>query len=171
MGLLLVGFGLEDSISNIARLQYREIQRYDASLILNPTASAAEQEKTVETVETDKKVGAAKRVLMEQVKVSGHGKTLDVYLDIPESPEDYGEFVTLRSRIGEENYSLEKDSVVLTEKAASLLGVQAGDTIVIRDEVRGEIQTKISAVCENYMGHYLYMSPDTYQKLFEREPQ
>ena len=170
MGLLLVGFGLEDSISNIARLQYREIQRYDANLILNPTASAAEQEKTVETVETDEKVGAAKRVLMEQVKVSGHGKTLDVYLDIPESSEDYGEFVTLRSRIGEENYSLEKDRVVLTEKAASLLGVQVGDTIVIRDEVRGEIQTKISAVCENYMGHYLYMSPDTYQKLFEREP-
>lgn len=171
MGLLLVGFGLEDSISNIARLQYNEIQRYDANLILDPTASADEQEKTAEALETDENVDAAKRILMEQVKVSSNGETLDIYLDIPESPEDYEEFVTLRSRTGGETYSLEKDSVVLTEKAASLLDVQAGDEIVIRDDIKGEIRTKVSAVCENYMGHYLYMSPDTYQKLFDREPE
>ncbi len=171
MGLLLVGFGLEDSISNIARLQYNEIQRYDANLILDPTASADAQEKTAEALETDENVDAAKRILMEQVKVSSNGETLDIYLDIPESPEDYEEFVTLRSRTGGETYSLEKDSVVLTEKAASLLDVQAGDEIVIRDDIKGEIRAKVSAVCENYMGHYLYMSPDTYQKLFDRKPE
>ena len=73
-----------------------------------------------------------KTVLMEQVKVTAESrkKQLDVYLDgSGRCSEEYGDFVTLRSRKRRgEAYTLAKDGgVVLTEKAASLLGVQAGD--------------------------------------------
>ena len=40
------------------------------------------------------------------------------------------------------------------------LDVEQGDTIIIRDDDKGDLEVKISAVCENYMGHYLYMTPN-----------
>ena len=43
MALLLVGFGLRDSIVDIAKLQYHELQLYDANIILNTSASKQEQ--------------------------------------------------------------------------------------------------------------------------------
>src|SRR5699024_3850794 len=50
------------------------------------------------------------------------------------------------------------------------LGVETGDTITIRDEDQGDVEVKISAICENYMGHYLYMTPDLYEKLYGEQP-
>ena len=171
MALLLVGYGLEDSISNIARLQYQEIQRYDASLILNTSSSEEEQEKAVEQLESDKSVDSAREIMMEQLSVSHGKKKLDVYLDIPEDEEAYKDFVTLRDRESHEAYELDDSGAILSEKAAKLLGVEVGDEIVIRDDIQGEIRIQISHICENYMGHYLYMSPSLYEKLFQRSPE
>ncbi len=42
---------------------------------------------------------------------------------------------------------------------------------MIKDDVQGEIKVKIDQVCENYMGHYIYMTPETYKDLFKREPE
>ncbi len=54
----------------------------------------------------------------------------------------------------------------MTEKIAKELEVQAGDMITIRDEEKGDLKVKIKAVCENYMGHYLYMTADAYEAVY-----
>ena len=75
-----------------------------------------------------------------------------------------------RTGVTNEKYYLDDGGAVLTEKMAKELDAQPGDTIMIRDEERGEIRVKISAVCENYMGHYLYMTPAYYEEVYKEAP-
>lgn len=171
MALLLVGFGLKDSIFDIGRLQYHQLQMYDGNLILNEDASDAEKDEACETLAEDSRVEATERSLLQQVTISSDSAKKDVYLNVPEDVESFPVFVELRDRITKERYFLEDEGVVLTEKTADKLDVEAGDTICIQDDIKGEIEVTISAVCENYMYHYLYMTPALYEKLYGKAPE
>ena len=63
----------------------------------------------------------------------------DVYLDVPKDKKQFPEFVTLKERTTDRRYSLDEKEVVLTEKIAKELEVQAGDMIKIRDEEKGDL--------------------------------
>lgn len=69
-----------------------------------------------------------------------------------------------------ETYELTDDGVIISEKTANLLGVEKGDTVVIRGEEKGNKEVKIAQVCENYMGHYLYLTAGYYEKIYGDEP-
>ena len=87
MALLLVGFGLKDSIFDIAVLQYGEIQLYDGNVILEEDASAEEKEETYDKLASDKRVDDTAENFLQQVEVT-HGKTTkDVYLNVPKDLE------------------------------------------------------------------------------------
>ena len=58
---------------------------------------------------------------------------------------------------------MDDKGAILTEKAAKLLEVNVGDKLTI-DTDDGEKTVLISAICENYMGHYLYMTSEVYEK-------
>src|SRR5699024_3294571 len=60
---------------------------------------------------------------------------------------------------------------ILTEKMATELDVEPGDTLMIRDDDLGDLEVKIRAVCENYMGHYLYMTPEYYEEVYGSAPE
>ena len=171
MALLLVGFGLEDSIFNIGVLQYEELQVYDGNLILNEDASREEQDETCKKLRQDKRVEKTAENLLKQVTIKNGSSSGDVYLNVPENVDEFAEFIYLRSRVTKEEYSLNEDSAVLTEKVAKKLGVDVGDTVYIKDDEKGELEVKITAVCENYMYHYLYMAPSLYEKIYGTTPE
>ncbi len=170
MALLLVGFGLKDSIFDIGLLQYHELQIYDGDIILNEDASDEEKASAYEKLDGDSRVEKTEVNLLKQVTI-GHGKKKkDVYLNVPADVEHFPEFVIHRDRVTQEAYTLDDDGVILTEKMAKQLEVGAGDTIFIKDDVKGEMEVRISAVCENYMQHYLYMTPSLYQEAYGKTP-
>lgn len=171
MALLLVGFGLKDAIFEIGLLQYHELQIYNGDIILNEDASQKEKTQAYETLAEDSRVEKTELNLLKQVTIS-HGDTKkDVYLNVPEDVELFPEFVVHRDRITKEIYTLDDEGAILTEKMAKQLQVQTGDTISIQDDVKGEVEVKISAICENYMQHYLYMTPAVYEKAYGRSPE
>lgn len=171
MALMLVGFGLKDSIFAIVDIQYQEIQLYDGNIILEDGISDGEREEILAALEDEPEVDGSAEGLLTHVTL-GNGETWydTVYLDVPEDVEQFAEFTVLQDRITSEKYYLDDEGVILTEKIAKDLDVKAGDTLVIRDEDKGDLEVKISAVCENYMGHYLYMTPELYEKLYGKEP-
>lgn len=170
MALLLVGFGLKDSIFDIGILQYHELQLYDGNLILNTDASEKEQMEAVRKLEKDSRVEKTAVNLLKQVKI-GDGKTWkDVYLNVAENTQELSEFVIFRDRLSKETYSL-GEGVILTEKMAKAMKAEAGDTIYIKDDVKGEIPYKVSAVCENYLEHFLYMTEEMYEQGFGEIPE
>ena len=171
MALMLVGFGLDDSISAIAVLQYDEIQQYDCNIILNEDASEEEKQEVYDMVVNEDRVEGAAESLLTQITIGNGGDWLDVYLNVPADVEAFPDFVSLQDRITDEKYSLSDYGAVLTEKMAKELNVEAGDTITIRDEKKGDMTVTVEHICENYMLHYLYMTPALYEELYGETPE
>lgn len=170
MALMLVGFGLKDSIFAIVDIQYGEIQLYDGNIILTDDATDEEKNNILTELDKDSAMTGSTEGLLTQISVGNGDEWHDVYLDVPKDVEEFSEFVVLQDRVTNEKYELDDSGAVLTEKMAKELDVKPGDTITIRDEDRGDLKVEISAVCENYMGHYLYMTPAYYEKVYGETP-
>ena len=74
-------------------------------------------------------------------------------------------------RRSKERYELTDDGGIISEKTAKLLDVKQGDTIEIKDEEKGNKQVKVTQICENYMGHYIYFTPACYEEVYGEEPE
>ena len=170
MALMLVGFGLKDSIFAIVDIQYGEIQLYDGNIILSDDATEEEKSNIITTLEKDSKMAGSTEGILSQITVGNGEEWHDVYLDVPKNVEEFSEFVVLQDRVTNEKYELDDSGAILTEKMATELDVEPGDTVTIRDENRGDLEVEISAVCENYMSHYLYMTPAYYEKVYGEQP-
>ena len=171
MALLLVGFGLRDSIVDIAKLQYHELQLYDANIILNTSASKQEQNNVEQELYWNDQVDKTAVGYLGQMKVKHGNEEQEVYLNVPEDLQDFQEMVVFRDRRSYTQYDLETEGVILTEKTAKLLEVKEGDTITLCQTGKEDVKVKVGKICENYIGHYLYMSPEIYQSLYGEEPQ
>ena len=170
MALMLVGFGLKDSIFAIVDLQYGEIQLYDGNIILEDNITEEQRDSLTLDLEADRNVNGLAEGLLTQITVGNGGEWHDIYIEVPEDVEEFPEFVVLQDRITDEEYRLDEGGAILTEKIAKELEVEAGDSIVIRDEDKGDLTVKVSQVCENYMGHYLYMTPGYYEEVYGEAP-
>ena len=170
MALMLVGFGLKDSIFAIVDIQYGEIQLYDGNIILEDDITDEEKETLIAELEKDELMTGAAEGLLTQVSVGAGEEWHDVYLDVPEDVDRFPEFVTLQDRMTDAVYTLDDSGAILTEKMATELDVEPGDAVTIRDDDLGDLEVKVQAVCENYMGHYLYMTPGYYEEVYGSAP-
>lgn len=100
-----------------------------------------------------------------------NGVTKSAYAFIPEHLEDLSEIVHLQNRQTGEAIALEDGSVVVTEKLARLLSLEVGDEITLLREETEEVTATVSAIAENYLYHYVYMTPATYEQLFHEAPE
>ena len=171
MGLLLVGFGLKDSIMAIGEKQFGEIRVYSATLTLDGESDAEEKEKVLETVQSDEDVTASMEAVETTVDVSAGGKTRSSYLVVASEPDRLEDFVKLRDRTTQESYRLDDSGVIITEKLATLLDVKAGDTVTLSEGEEEPVSVKITHVVENYFYHYVYMTPDVYRQLYGKDPE
>ena len=131
MALLLVGFGLRDSILDIAVLQYDQIQTYDGILVLDEDAAEEERASLLTELQENDQVTDFQEVYMKNLTMESVEASCDIYLMVPETTENFSAFVTMRDRQSHETYELGDDGIVLTEKAATILDVSVGDTISI----------------------------------------
>ena len=170
MALLIVGFGLQDSIFNIGILQYDEIQAYDAMVLVNEDSSATEKESLVRQINEDGRIDGHLDVYQTSTDIVSGKVKKNVYLFVPESQDELEKFVHFRDRRSKEAYTLNDDGIILTEQMARFLDVKAGDTVTIMDGDTKEIPVTVTAVAENYMYHYAYMTPALYEKLYGESP-
>lgn len=165
MALLLVGFGLRDSIMDIVNKQYAEVWTYDAYLSINDEAVSLEEKMQTDDIKNYMFI---------------HTKTMDVGSDenvvsstlfVPERLEDLEDFVVLRDRVSDEKYSLTGENTIITEKLAKLLDVSVGDTIELNFDDVTRYQVTVDAIAENYMFHYVYLSAEKYEQLCNDVPE
>lgn len=171
MGLMIVGFGLKDSIFAIVDIQYEELQLYDGNVILDDNVTEEQEDSVLSSLEENPEVTGATEGLMTQITVGTGDTWKDVYLYVPGDIEQFSDFLILRSRMTKETYSLKEEGAVLTEKMAKELDVEEGDVITIQDEDRGDLEVTVSRICENYMGHYLYMTEELYEETYGEMPE
>ena len=170
MGLMLVGFGLYDSIMDIAILQYDQIQHYDAMVINDEDVTDSQEKDLLKFLDGNSEIDHYTRVQLTKMTAPKEKGSVSIYVYVPENTENFKEDVTLRDRKSHEQYELTDDGAVICEKTASLIGVKAGDEITLEKDNR-KYKVKITAVTENYMGHYVYMTPPCYEKTFGEKPE
>ncbi len=164
--LMLVGFGLQDSIMDIGTLQYGELQHYDATVLQDEDASKQEKAQLKEYLETDMRIESSIQVYFQKMTASKEKKNTDIYLIVPEETENFSDLVTLRERGDKEEYTLTDAGAAISEKTAKMLGAEPGDTIDLQIEDGISGQVTIGRICENYMSHYLYMTPEAFADAF-----
>ena len=167
MALMVVGFGLKDCIYEIVSLQYEKVQFYDATTYMSDDISEENGQQIQEYLDQNTDVKETIEVHMQKIDVKSASGKKTLYLMVPSDDEKIEDFLSFHSRTNkDEVYSLKKDEVILTEKIASLLNVKVGDQLTIEDKDRGDQTVTIGAICENYMSHYLYLSPEKYEELY-----
>ena len=172
--LLLVAFGLRDSISDIIDNQWPAISHYD--YIVGMTSDVSEEEANQINAELNQ-VGATniRRITRENVLLESStqkaGSLTRTTIMTSDSLQDLTGLATLRNRLSGQTIELGEDSVVITEKLAKRLGVGVGDTIQVYAQdrignVSGEPSTlTVTGVAENYVGSYLYLGPSAWHSL------
>lgn len=164
--LLLTGFGLRDSISGLADLQYGKINHYDALLVFQNSFKTIEEEWKSKLKEDN----ITEYLPIYQASFTFEAKDLthDVYLIALENNTELNNFITLNSKVNE-NFTFPEDGVIISEKMADLLNVKIGDFIKLRNSNNELVVLPVSEIVENYTLHYVYMNKETYEKYFEKE--
>lgn len=171
MALMLVGYGIRDSVFEIADIQYTEIQTYDGNLILKENLSEDEHQELTDSLEQNQDITRFMDAYMKNLVLTKDGHERETYVMVLGQPKDSEKYVHFHDRKTKEAYELSDDGAIISEKTAKLLNAKVGDTISIKDENEGNKEIVIQNICENYMGHYLYMTPKYYEKVYGEKPE
>lgn len=165
--LILTGYGIKNSISGLADTQFNDVMRYNAITAMRPEASAEEIASYDELVAATPEITDHLKVVQESYKLDKKGVNLqNVTVFAPLESENLPDFVSLRDRITQEPIVLTDEGAVISEKLANLADVGPGDSIEIRNDEMQTYQIPIQAVTENYVNHYIYLTPSLYEEIF-----
>lgn len=171
MSLMITGFGLRDSVSDIAALQFDKLWHYQAVVTFQEESTQKEEqayEKALATIPEVKNVLPIARRTLEKKAKGVNLQEVSVY--VPENPKKVADFILFNNRKTGKRYQLKEDGVIINEKLANLFSLKAGDKLTLEDADGKTYSMKISAVAENYTMHFVYMTPDYYKKVFGMPP-
>ena len=171
MGLLLVGFGLKDSIMAIGDRQFGYIRTYSSTLALEEDAGEAEKTALMERARQDSQIEEAMWAYEKTIDVGKGEKEKSSYLTVIEDTGKLPDFIALQDQTTKEKYELDDSGVIVTEKLAKLLDLSAGDTIWLKEGERARVEVTVSHVVENYYFHYIYMTESLYEQLYGETPE
>ncbi len=155
--LLVAGFGIHDSISDIVHQQYGAIYHYDSSISI--------KEDSQEFKENLLQIKGIKEIYNEQllpVTIQMEEKNYSVTVHIIDNTDTLEDFISLQPMQGKENYKLNDQSVVISQKIASKLNVTIGDSLSLKDALDKEIKVKITGIFKNYVGHHIFVTNALY---------
>ena len=165
--LILTGYGIKNSISGLADTQFNDVMRYNAITAMRPEASEEEIASYDELIAATPEITDHLKVVQESYKLDKKGVNLqNVTVFAPLETENLSDFVSLRERATQEPIALTDEGAVISEKLANLAGVGPGDSIEIRNDEMQTYQVPIRAVTENYVNHYIYLTPALYEEIF-----
>ncbi len=172
MALMLVGFGIRDSITVVAQNQYIEIFKQSATVGVDTNADESQLESLENRIKEYKDVSETLDVCELSVTLNANSTDRTAFLFVPKEADQLTDFVRFRDRVSRKEYDLPKDGVTLSEKTATMLGVSVGDEITIKkSEDSDGVKVKVESIIENYVQHYAFISEDTYNRLFGEVPE
>ena len=170
--LLVTGFGLHDSISDIVEKQFNELAHYQLLVSLQDE-SALEGRDLQALLQSGDQITGYLAVTQEDATVVPREDTPEdnVYLAVPTDTQAMNEYFTFRHRVGGGTVPFEEGSVIITEKLAERQKLEVGDAITVENAGGDEATFTITGICENYVYHYVYMSADVYRAAFGKDPE
>ena len=166
--LIVTAFGLRGSIFDIMDKQFEEIYGYTAQIGLVDKVTPGELREVTQALDEDPLAEGWLVCCSASMTAETDAYTVDCTVQVFPDQASMASFIHLRHRTGDGPVTLSDDGVVLTEKLASLLDVQPGDTITLDGDSRMEV--RVADVTEHYIQHYVYMTDAYYETVFGTEP-
>lgn len=168
--ILFTGFSVQKSISTINDKQFQGIIKYDVIVALNDNIKIGQEEEFNELLSNDEITGKSKVYYEDVSKETGRNNDKqEIKLIVPESTSDFKKYIDLHTRKDKNSISLDKDGVVISERLANSLNVKVGDSFTFEDSKGIEHKVKVSAICEMYAGHFIFMSKEAYETIYNDE--
>ena len=170
--LLLIGFGIRDSISTIAAIQFEDLYQYQDTVTMKDDLPQAEIDRCREGVAAQEGVQdtAVLYVKNAQTRSQSAGETeVDAYITVPQQSDGLEQWIKLRDVKTKTPLSLDTGGAVITDKMAQTLDLAPGDVLEIKTD-DGWRQIPVAAVTEHYLNHYVYLSQADYEQVFGEPP-
>ena len=162
--LIITGFGIKYSVSEVVDRQYEKILNYDAQVRLEKEVSITDAKTYQENLLKRDEVSNVEYVLNQSVQVMKNKEDLYASMVVYQSMDNIQNFITFNDMKTNKKIALSDDGIVLSIKTAELLGVDVNDNIDI--EISGtKYNVKVSGIMENYFMNYVYMSQTLYENL------
>lgn len=162
--LLVMGFGVRDSVVAVADQQYEEIQLYDIGVTLKAGKMPGEADlKSLDSV-LEKENAAGMYAMEKTIDLVTDKGTKSIHMVAVENPDEVGDFISLHTKKQEPIAYPKEGEAVLSKKVAETYAVKKGDTILLRDSDNNEMHLKVTGICENHIYNYVYIAPESYEK-------
>lgn len=168
--LMMAGFGLKDSVSDIINLQYGEIYQYSGYIAVEDDRSPEDVQALYDELLEYNADTVYTPALIKQYTTSFNGTNVQAYVTVAEDSEKLEGMIDLHERITREKLSI-SNGAIITEKLAKLLGAAEGDEISVQINDKETRTVKISGITEHYASHYLYMTEEMYSEMFGQLPE
>lgn len=155
--LMLAGFGIRDSIVKIPEKQFEEVFNFDEIVYLTGDVNSDKIDEIFESK-------YIKNKLETKMDVSMTSDNYEINLFVPENKDSIKNAVKIKDVKTGRPLELINDKVVISDKLAELEDKKVGDKIKLTDSNNNEYKFIISGICENYVGHYIFMNKETYEK-------
>lgn len=168
--LILTGFGVKDSVKQIIPNQFENVFMYDMQISLKESLTEEERQEFKSELTQNNEIKKAVSIYMTSETAVNRDNEENVQIIVPENQEELDGIINIKDiKNKKQTIKLTENEICLTDKAAQLLGVKAGDTLTLKDVDENEVNIKISNVVENYVSHYVYMTKETYKKLYNKD--
>ncbi|MCT3347301.1 ABC transporter permease [Lactobacillus hominis] len=167
-GLLIMGFGIKDSLVGISHKQYGEITKYDIIAIQKSNLKSSEKDK-LEKVLSSNQIKSHTPIYLQQLTKRMDNTEQSIFLLVPQDSSQFDKYFVLKNRKSQKKIELKNNTVVISEKLAKLLNAHPGGRITLKQNDGKNISLKVGQICEMYMGHYILMNMATYNKYFHKK--
>lgn len=175
-GLLLTGFGLHDSICDIMNKQFDELS-HDNFKIVFVDDSTLDQQNDVINANLQNQEDCFYSLICEDsviCSIEGHSDAATSII-VPKDIAQFQSMRVIRDRQTKEDFVIDDEGVYVTEKLAKMSNLSVGDTMTVHNQDlignagSEKYEFKIAGIVENYIGHYIYMTPNVYKATFGKD--
>ena len=169
--LIVCGLAINDTVAALGAKQYQDVYQYDLMVVANDDDADAMRQK----VASDGRVTSSMDVRVESGDLTGDSGSESIQLvAVPDSERsEFGKMVTLQPVRSSwvdgaaDTVSLGDDGVIVSQSAASAMGVKAGGMVTLTNGDDMQAEAYVSAVTRSVIGSDVYVSETYYHQLFD----
>lgn len=168
MGLLVLGFGIKDSLDGVSDLQYSKYTKYHSSVIYNPMSLEKDLEKFNEDIKANKDIKESIDLSLVSVNIKSK-KSFDEKIGVftTDNLSDFSKFFGLYN--GDKKIEKLDDGIYINRKLAEKFSLSVGDEITFINNNK-EYKGVVAGIFENHVGNFFIMNEKTYEQTFFRKP-
>ena len=161
--LLLIGFGIQDSLLPIVDKQCAELTHNDLTISLSSEKALTVEDGLADVLDRSSEVKSWGKFYSKSVSIYNADGTVDtVSLIAAEDDALLTQYNTFRTRQGHHAIAFGADSAILTEKTAAQLGLRVGDTFWVETPSGSRMELTLTGITENYIYARLYLSQEQF---------